>query len=217
MLNVLYQLKTTTNIIIVYRKPYKTGKIFAIKNIFVKIIKKTGSIANRMSQLKNLNSINAKKPTFPTNPQSPPCTRSATGRRARPSLLSLQKIESPISTIEPISTISHKKIAVAGTQRLPLPLRRSGDDAQRRTFPPPRQAVAAVRSPVFRRPGRRRHAGCTEPVPNRHPGGGGRQSAFDSTLHNITGAYRWHTFCMSGSLYPGTTELVPGLPRDREG
>ena len=98
-----------------------------------------------------------------------------------------------------------------------IPTAAGGDDDKRRTFPPPRQAVAAVRSPVFRRPGRRRHAGCTEPVPNRHPGGGGRQSAFDSTLHNITGAYRWHTFCMSGSLYPGTTELVPGLPRDREG
>ena len=157
------------------------------------------------------------------SPHSPPIPTPRRAHAAQPGAAPApasylcKKIESPISTIEPISTISHKKIAVAGTQRLPLPLRRSGDDAQRRTFPPPRQAVAAVRSPVFRRPGRRRHAGCTEPVPKRHSGGGGRQFAFDSTLHNITGAYRWHTFCMSGSLYPGTTELVPGLPRDREG
>ena len=37
-------------------------------------------------------------------------------------------------------------------------------DAQRRTFPPPRQVVAAVRNPVFRRPGRRRHAGTAKPA-----------------------------------------------------
>ena len=34
-----------------------------------------------------------------------------------------------------------------------------GDNDRRRAFPPPRQAVAAVRNPVFRRPGCRRHAG----------------------------------------------------------
>ncbi|MDY4881605.1 MAG: hypothetical protein SO127_04245, partial [Muribaculaceae bacterium] len=37
-------------------------------------------------------------------------------------------------------------------------------DAQRRTFPPPRQVVAAVRNPVFRRPGCRRHAGTAKPA-----------------------------------------------------
>ena len=39
-------------------------------------------------------------------------------------------------------------------------------DAQRRTFPPPRQVVAAVRNPVFRRPGRRRHAGTANGRPH---------------------------------------------------
>ena len=105
------------------------------------------------------------------SPHSPPIPTPRYAHAAQPGAAPApasylcKKIESPISTIEPISTISHKKIAVAGTQRLPLPLRRSGDDAQRRTFPPPRQAVAAVRSPVFRRPGVGDMRGAPSPSP----------------------------------------------------
>ena len=51
-------------------------------------------------------------------------------------------------------------------------------DAQRRTFPPPRQVVAAVRNPVFRRPGRRRHAGTAD----RH--------IYDATQEVVAGCHR---------------------------
>ena len=57
----------------------------------------------------------------------------------------------------------HTSAPLSAALRCSAPARGEAD-AQRRTFPPPRQVVAAVRNPVFRRPGCRRHAGTAKPA-----------------------------------------------------